>query len=108
MDNSKKIPLAERMNRIAPGKVNIPRAFGMCAVDLLELVGEMTGQKARYEEIYRANIEPHCGTGDIPKCVCELAAEAAGFEPEERAKVLFSLLVDPFAALNKIEGGEAS
>lgn len=106
MNSSKKIPLAERMHSVVPSKADIPLAMGLRPLDLLELVGEMTGQEARYEGIYQTYIAPHSGTEETPKRVYKLVIDAGELGPKERANILFWLLVDPFATLNNIEGSE--
>lgn len=106
MSESEKIPLAERMNSVTFSKINMPCAAGMCLPDFFGVVGEMTGRPERYQIAYRAHIAPHAVPEDRPKRVCELAVEAEKIAAEKRASVLFWLLVEPFEALNEMEGGK--
>lgn len=106
MSESKKIPLAERMNSVTVNKANMPRAMGMCLPDFFGVMGEMTGRQERYLIAYQTHIAPHAGPEDRPKRVCELAVEAEKIAAEKRASVLFWLLVEPFEALNEMEGGK--
>lgn len=100
MDDRKKIPLAERIRGAAFCGTGIPSAMGISAYDFLGVAGEITGQEERYEKLYQTHIASHDSTDGAGKRVCELVVEADTMEPRDREKILFWLLVEPFANMD--------
>jgi len=101
MDDIKKMPLAERIRGVS--KAGLPLAMSMTSRDFLSVAGEITGQEARYEIIYRTHIAPHDRVAGIGKRVCELITDADVMGPKDRDNLLFWLLIEPFANMDEIE-----
>lgn len=103
MDNIKKIPLAERIRGVVPNRMNLPLAMSLYAGDFLGVVGEITGQEDRYEEIYQTCVAPYEGAGEAEQRVCDLIAGTDGQRPADRNNLLFWLLVEPFVNIETTE-----
>lgn len=103
---SKKISLTERLRTAVPHGYVLPAAMGLYVEDFYGIVGEITGMKQRYSDLYDTYIKPYDGAEDSPKIVRELVVEAGTLPPADRAVMLFRLLVEPFAAIQTTEKGD--
>ena len=94
------------MQDLVPCRGRIPVAARLCDIDFFAVISEITGQSRRYQEIYQSQVAPY-GTadGDL-KSICDLVASSDRLPPAEWEQVLFWLLVEPFAAIEKKERKE--
>lgn len=94
-----KRPIADRLRDARRGEDQIPAAMGLCTVDFLETVGEMTGQKDRYQSIYSCQIAPY-EIDESPRILQLIVNAESFFEDTARQNLLYWVLIEPFLTLN--------
>ena len=97
-----RIPLAERLQSVQ-GRFLFPRAAGLRDVDFFYTIGEMTGDKARYDHAYETYIRAYGGTEETRVNVIDLIQKAEQLDGEAQGNLLYWTLVEPFATLLKLE-----
>lgn len=103
MKGFRKVPLQEQIKRFAPNWGRSPLAAGLCDFDFFASIGEMLGQESRYRTIYMSYIAPYGSKNSDLKRIRDLVRTADTLPLIGRNRLLFYLLVEPFAALERKE-----
>ena len=100
-EKKKRIPLAERLQSVR-GRFIFPRAIGLRDVDFFYTMGEMTGDKERYDHAYETYIREYGGTDETRVDVIDLIGKAEQLDGEAQENLLYWTLIEPFATLKKL------
>ena len=97
-----KRPIADRLRGVSCRREQIPDAMGLCVIDFLQTVGEMTGQEDRYQSIYTCQIAPYeSGGSELIRIYQLIANTESFFEDATQQSLLYWVLIEPFLTLSK-------
>lgn len=100
MEKTNKKPLEQRLKEASPNKPDFLDIFEVYAEDYFDALARLDGTP-HFREAYQECIISH--EGDSPKRLAELVHSAGSLPPEEGARLLDDLLVEPFARLEQRE-----